>query len=503
MRWSITDSPAKPASSAARATPVSQASGLLAPREPADLEHHLEPLGAAPVVARAGSCAARRVIARPQAHDPTRRRDHVHDVPALELEVRDQCAVPLELAGQGGRRHRPVPGGVAAPALGVRRVQHDGHGRQSDLAGPRQPAPTPVLVGAEGVDDGGQPAAGAGRSPRARAGRTRPPSRRGRAARCRPRRAARPRRRSPRGGSGPPPTWTSPSRTGRRGRRAPGREASHPDYGRTRPTRTCWRAEVAASRRGRSSAWPAGRASPWAAAGRCCEPRRQVTGPLLVVGAAPAAAARPRRPRLEGVNVVGPCALGTAHPRHDLVGEAPERRAGQGDDPVRGAAPEPQAGADAAGQDACAGPSSALALGRGARTPWSRLFFARGLLARRGLLGRSLLGRRLLRRAFFATVASWPRSSWPASSSPGPSWLVASWADGAAGGSDAAARRGPVVRPRPVASAGTSGGHGASRRAAAWPTAVPTTFWPVPTGSFDGPWRPRRPRCRRRCPRRP
>ena len=156
MRWSITDSPAKPASSAARATPVSQASGS-SPHgnrltwsttfSPCDVRRS-SPAGAVSgATARSGGSSAR---------------TGVHHVPALELELRHQCAVPLELAGQGGRRHRPVPGGVAAAALGVRRVHHHDHGGQPDLPGPRQPAPPPVLVGAEGVDDGGQPATGAG-----------------------------------------------------------------------------------------------------------------------------------------------------------------------------------------------------------------------------------------------------------------------------------------------------------------------------------------------------
>ena len=70
MRWSITDSPAKPASSAARATPLSQASGILAPREPAHLEHHLEPLRRAPLLPDQGRLRRRRLArpARPRGH---------------------------------------------------------------------------------------------------------------------------------------------------------------------------------------------------------------------------------------------------------------------------------------------------------------------------------------------------------------------------------------------------------------------------------------------------
>ena len=198
MRWSITDSPAKPASSAARATPVSQASGSSPHGNRLTWSTTLSPCDvrrSSPAGAVLGRDRAVIGAARPRGTVCTTSQPS-------QLELRDQRAVPLELAGQGRRRHRPVPGGVAAPALGVRGVHHHGHGGQPDLAGPGQPAPAPVLVGAEGVDDGGQPATRCARRRRARAGRRRPRWRRGRAARCRPRRAARRRRRSRRGGSG-------------------------------------------------------------------------------------------------------------------------------------------------------------------------------------------------------------------------------------------------------------------------------------------------------------
>ena len=406
MRWSITDSPANPASSAARATPVSQAKRILAPREPADLEHHLEPLRRAAAPRRPGRSPGRRARLSAGSSDA----DRVHDVPALELQLRDQCAVPLELAGQGRRRHRPVPGGVAAPALGIRRVHHHGHGGQPDLSRPGQPAPAPVLVGAEGVDDGGQPAAGAGghhaleqvEGVRGRVEVVRPAADHpaqgvgghdlvAAVAALRPRGL-------PRAGRA---DEDDERRVGKRHTRL------WPNYGRTM---ACWAAEAAASRRERSWAWPAGRASPSAAAGRCCEPRRQVTGCCSAPVRARAAATSLR---FEGVNVVGLLRIGAAHPRHDLVAEASERRAGQRDDPVRGAASEPQAGADAAGQDRARVHLSPRSRSR-ARTSWP------GLL-RRGLLRGWPSSSAVFLAAVFLAVAflrpSWPGSSWQQPSS--------------------------------------------------------------------------------------
>ena len=144
--------------------------------------------------------------------------------------------------------------------------------------------------------------------------------------------------------------------------------------------------------------------------------------------------------------------LGAAHPRHDLVAEASQRRAGEGDDPVRGAASEPQAGADAAGQDR----------------------------ARVHLSPRSRSASRRL-AALLGGWSSWPRSSWRRSSWPGSSlagaflavaFLAApSWPGPSSRAFFAAAaqavpappdRRSTVVRPRPLASAHL-GGHCAHR----------------------------------------
>ncbi len=198
--------------------------------------------------------------------------------------------MPLELRGQRGCRHRPVAGGVAAPALGVRGVEDDERRR---AARPRGPARATRGAGPRRCRGCRRPWSARGRSGRrrpARAGRTRPRSRRGRAARCRRRRAGRRRRRPPRAGSARPPTWTSRNRTGRPGRRGPGREGS------PGPTMTWSPAAVGAWRRGAPSrtrpAWRVGRAGP------------MLRATLAGFGAGGPAPARSARAGFDGVNVV-------------------------------------------------------------------------------------------------------------------------------------------------------------------------------------------------------
>ena len=158
MRWSITDSPAKPASSTARATPVSQANGS-SPHgnrltwsttlSPCDVRRS-SPAGAVSGAATPRSSAgssARTVCTTSQPSSAS-----------CGTSARCRLSWPASVGAGTGRSRRRV----AAPALGVWRVHHDDHGGQPELSGSRQPASAPVLVGAEGVDDGGQPAAGAG-----------------------------------------------------------------------------------------------------------------------------------------------------------------------------------------------------------------------------------------------------------------------------------------------------------------------------------------------------
>ena len=216
-------------------------------------------------------------------------------------------------------------------------------------------------------------------------------------------------------------------------------------------TRWCWRAEVAASPRGHSSAWRAGRASPPAEAGRCCEPRRPVTGCCSAAPARARAWPRRSRPRRSRAHVAplrrserrGAVPLGAAaHLRHHLVGEPPERRAGDGDDPVRRTASEPQAGVDAAGQDHAwvhLSPHSRSTSWWGSSWRWTS-----------------------------SLPLSWPRSSWPVPSGFGRCLLgrcLLGWSHLRGRCRRRFGRRhwrSAVVRPRPLASAHL-GGHCAHR----------------------------------------
>ena len=106
---------------------------VLAPREPRHLEHH----AAAPARCRRSAAGAgrgrrgssaprRRVAARPRA---TRSQPSAAERRGRRSRRRRSCP-----ASTGGR-HRPVARGVAAAALGVRGVEHDGDRRQPGRAG--------------------------------------------------------------------------------------------------------------------------------------------------------------------------------------------------------------------------------------------------------------------------------------------------------------------------------------------------------------------------------
>ena len=137
MRWSISASPAKPASSAARATPRSQASGSSphGNREtwsttfsPCEVRRSRPPV--------AGS--RRRRLGRPARP----RRDRVHDVPALAVEL----ARPARGAASAGRRApAPAPAGRARRCgAGSRRPGCRGRRRRRAA---RRPGPAPASAG--------------------------------------------------------------------------------------------------------------------------------------------------------------------------------------------------------------------------------------------------------------------------------------------------------------------------------------------------------------------
>ena len=107
-----------------------------------------------------------------------------------------------------------VPGAVAGPARGGVGVEHHRHAWGAGVVGGPDPAPPALVVGAERVDDRGQPAAAGAARPRGRARRRRPSRPAGR--------ARRPRRRP--AGASDDTTWCGrellgrPRRLARRGR---------------------------------------------------------------------------------------------------------------------------------------------------------------------------------------------------------------------------------------------------------------------------------------------
>ena len=156
------------------------------------------------------------------------------------------------------------------------------------------------------------------------------------------------------------------------------------------------------------------------------------------------ARARPRRSRFDGVKVAGPRWSGRRTLDTSLSLRRPSGGTGEGDDPVGGAAAEPQAGADAAGQDQA----------RVHLSPRSRSW-----PSWRWLLGRRLLRGGLLRGCLLGRASSWPRSSsrwssWRPSSSQLPSWpgflagafLAAAFFAGALAGRPGSSGARPVAR---------------------------------------------------------
>ena len=150
MRWSISASPAKPASSAARATSVSQASGS-SPHGKRDTcrtdrRPRLEvrsALGRGAAAGIDGAAISSAATSTTRSHPSASSRGRTS-------RTERSCA------GEHRCRDRPVAGGVAAAALGVRGVEHDGDRRQPALAGRVEPGAPLRRVEPEGVDHRGQ-----------------------------------------------------------------------------------------------------------------------------------------------------------------------------------------------------------------------------------------------------------------------------------------------------------------------------------------------------------
>src|SRR6478609_287525 len=88
---------------------------------------------------------------------------HPDDLPPLRLEQVRGGADRGELAREDAARNRALASGIARTAYGRGRVEDDGDGRKPGCPGCGQPAAAAGHVGAERVDDGGQPAPEAGR----------------------------------------------------------------------------------------------------------------------------------------------------------------------------------------------------------------------------------------------------------------------------------------------------------------------------------------------------
>jgi hypothetical protein len=121
---------------------------VVAPREPRDLEHHVQTLLPRPVGLRR-RCRRRGHVGAGHLEDP---------VPALVGQHRAQRAERADLLGEHRGGHGPVPVGVAPPAQLGRRVERDDHGGQPVRAGQVEPPPPSYVVQTEGVHDGAEPA---------------------------------------------------------------------------------------------------------------------------------------------------------------------------------------------------------------------------------------------------------------------------------------------------------------------------------------------------------
>ena len=205
--------PSKPASWAARATPVSQPCRVLAPGEPGQLQHHARavaavrrrrapagrPPGPAPVgrrVARRSTRSAARPVPTATTSGPSPRRPAR---PARDRAMRLSCPVSAA-AGTGRSRAR-----LRARQTSAGRVEPDDDRRQARAARASAARPGAVPGRGRGCRRPWSARGRPGPRPPCRAGRTRRPRRPGRAARCRRRRAGRRRRRSRWPGSARPP----------------------------------------------------------------------------------------------------------------------------------------------------------------------------------------------------------------------------------------------------------------------------------------------------------
>ena len=221
-RWSISASPAKPGLVRGPSDLAEPAGRVLAPREAA------RP-GARPRPLRTYADRSPPRAAGPSTRGPGGAREALGATTSWTTSQPSSASSVAESrtarswAARTGAGTGTVAGGVAPPALRVRGGQQRRRPRGARPRGPAASQPRAAFgIEAEGVDDRAQPTTQPGGDDRGPAARTRRSRRRGRAARCPPRRAARRTTRSRRGGSAPRPTSTCPTRTRRRGRRRAG-----------------------------------------------------------------------------------------------------------------------------------------------------------------------------------------------------------------------------------------------------------------------------------------
>ena len=152
---------------------VSQASGILAPREPAHLQHHLEPLRACAGRPDAGRCSRRGGAS--WAHGPSRARPRARRpsprASSCGTSARCRLSWPASVGAGTGRsraalRRRHSASGVSITTATAGSPTSRARG---------QPAPAPVRRRCRGCRRRWSTRGRCGRPPRARAGRRRPP----------------------------------------------------------------------------------------------------------------------------------------------------------------------------------------------------------------------------------------------------------------------------------------------------------------------------------------